>query len=156
MITALYSPFSVDIHGIPADYTVYKPSVFWTQGCLLAFTWWVRGRRSEFELETIKDSFASCSRLGNSWAHLGFLWTQGTAQAQWINVHMQLHQLGSWLVFQGSQRLHATTMQYTFSYIFQQVFCVWMIKVNKIDPLILGVRGSLVTYVFKMCHFHLA
>jgi hypothetical protein len=32
----------------------------------------------EFKLETIKDSFASCSRLPNSWARLGFPWTQGT------------------------------------------------------------------------------
>ena len=31
-------PFSVNIQGI-SNYAVYRPSVFWTQGRLLAFTW---------------------------------------------------------------------------------------------------------------------
>ena len=37
----------------------------------------------EYELERIKDSFASCSGLRNSWAHMGFPWTQGIPQCEY-------------------------------------------------------------------------
>ena len=36
----------------------------------------------------IQDSFASCSRLCNSWAHLGFPWTQGTTLLQSPGCHL--------------------------------------------------------------------